>query len=474
MEPSIEPAGGSEQTRYNKATGDLVAICVAYFMVILDTTVVNVALPTIGKSLRTTTTGLEWVVDAYSLAFGALLLLAGALSDRRGAKSVFQAGVALFAFASAACGLAPSISVLVAARVLQGVGAALAVPASLALLHASYPDQADRRRAFGVWGGVAGIAAAAGPVAGGALVAGLGWRWVFLVNLPIATAGLVLGSRYLPALPRRTGRFDLAGQILGAAALVALTAALVEVGNSGWGSTMVAGGLGAFAVFGAGFVAVERTGREPMLPPSLFSSHTFSAATSVGLQINFAFYGELFVASLYLQDVHHMSPLLAGVALLPQMTMAVVGSAASGRLMARRDPRSAMLTGLVVGATGFAGVGLLGGAHAPYWPLVVPMAAAGLGMALTMPAATAAVMEAAPAGHGGLASGTLNAARQVGGVVGVALLGTLVVEHAGHVNRAGHMDHAGSVGGFGLAMGIASGAFVLGAVLAGFAVGRSN
>ena len=192
----------------------LATICVGYFMVILDTMVVNVALPALSKSLHTSTSGLQWIVDAYSLVFGALLLSAGALGDRRGVKAVFQLGIALFAISSLACGLAPTTGLLIAARCAQGLGAALAVPASLSLLQAAYHDQVTRRRAFGIWGAVAGIAAGAGPVVGGALVSGLGWRSVFFVNVPVGAAGMALAARHLPSPPRRPHRTDIAGQDL--------------------------------------------------------------------------------------------------------------------------------------------------------------------------------------------------------------------------------------------------------------------
>lgn len=212
---SGERAGGAGRA----SPWPLVAICVGYFMVILDTMVVNVALPALSAGLHTGTTGLEWVVDAYSLVFAALLLSAGALGDRRGAKTVFGAGIALFSLASLACGLAPSTGALIAARVAQGLGAALAVPSSLALLQAAYPERAARRRAFGIWGGVAGIAAGSGPVVGGALVAGLGWRSVFFLNVPIGAAGLALAARVLPAPAPRPHGVDPTGQAAGIAAL---------------------------------------------------------------------------------------------------------------------------------------------------------------------------------------------------------------------------------------------------------------
>ncbi|MHB1504353.1 MAG: MFS transporter [Acidimicrobiales bacterium] len=439
----------------------LVAICVGYFMVILDTMVVNVALPALSKSLHTSTSGLQWIVDAYSLVFGALLLSAGAIGDRRGAKAVFQVGMVIFAVSSLACGLAPTTGLLIAARGIQGLGAALAVPASLSLLQAAYLDQAARRRAFGIWGAVAGIAGGAGPVVGGALVSGLGWRSVFFVNVPIGVAGLGLAARFLPSPPRRRHGTDIAGQLAGVACLAGLTVALIEAGASSWASPVVAAGLALFAVAAGAFVVIEHRVGSPMLAMGLFSSPTFSSATAVGLCINLGFYGELFVMSLYLQQLRGFTPLRAGVALTPELAMAVIGSAASGRITARTGPRLSMLVGLVVGGAGLAGLAVAG-AHSSYWLLVAPFMAAGLGMSLVMPAATTAVMEAAPPERGGIASGTLNAARQVGGVIGVALLGTLVASRGTFVV------------GLRTGMVIAGGVFLLGAVLTVLFVERAR
>lgn len=433
-------------------TWPLVAICAGYFMVILDTTVVNVALPALWRGLHTSTTGLQWVVDGYSLAFAALLLSGGALSDRRGAKAVFCTGLGVFTLCSALAGTATSTAMLIAARAAQGIGAALAVPASLSLLQATYADQRARRRAFGIWGGVAGIAAGAGPVLGGALVSATGWRSVFFVNVPVGVAGLLLTARVVPTVARRPHGADPAGQAAACVALSGLTVALIEAGTVGWSSPVVLGGLAAFLVAGAAFILVGRRAARPLLPLGMFASRQFSAATTVGLLINLGFYGELFVTTLYLQQHLELSPLLAGVALLPQMAMAVVGSTASGLAMARTDPRRPMLAGLLVGAAGLFGL-TASGAHGPYAVLIVPFLAVGLGMSFTMPAATAAVMEAAPTERAGLASGTLNAARQVGGVLGVALLGTLVAQQR-HFIAGLHLD-----------MAIAGTTFLLGAIL---------
>lgn len=407
----------------------LAGICVGYFMVILDTTVVNVALPSLGRDLHTGVPGLQWVVDGYTLVLAGFLLSAGALGDRMGAKRVFQAGMAIFALASAACGLAPSIGVLIVGRLVQGLGAAVAVPASLSLLQVAYPDRGARARAFGIWGGVAGVAAGGGPVVGGLLIAGSSWRAVFFLNIPVGLMGLVLTARYVPVPEGRPRGLDLPAQAVGIVALAALTGALIEAGSLGFTAPVVVGAFGLFVVASVAFVVLEHRVRQPMLPLGFFGSPTFSAANAVGLLINLGFYGELFVATLYFQEIRGYSALLTGLVLLPQMGMAAVASTLSGRVMARTGPRLPMIVGLALGVAGLLGW-LMAGAHSSYLLLVAPLVATGFGMAFTMPAATAAVMGAAPDERGGIASGVINAARQVGGVIGIALLGALVSRRA--------------------------------------------
>jgi MFS transporter, DHA2 family, methylenomycin A resistance protein len=403
----------------------LVVICIGYFLVILDTMVVNVALPSIGHELRGGVSGLQWVVDAYTLTFAGLLLAGGTLAERLGGRRVFVTGIALFGLASAACGLAPSLPVLVAARLIQGAGAAAVVPASLVLLQAAYPDRAARSRAFGIWGSIAGIGAATGPIVGGLIVTAWSWRGVFFINIPFALAALALAGRYIPEPQRGTRRLDLPGQLLAIAGLALLTGALVQAGPLGWTSAPVLGGFALAAAALAGFAVVELRSADPMLPPALLRRPQFRSGTAVGLAINFGFYGQLFVMSLYFQDVRGYSALRTGLALLPEAALLIVASTLSGRIMAHTGPRRPMLAGLVLGGIGLLGIAVAG-PHTDYALLVLPMAAAGFGMALTMPAATAAVMEAAPPDRAGIASGVVNAARQAGGVLGVALLGTLV------------------------------------------------
>jgi DHA2 family methylenomycin A resistance protein-like MFS transporter len=416
---------GASHDRASHGGLALLVICAGYFLVILDATVVNVALPAIGRELHAGVAGLQWVVDAYTLSFAGLLLAGGTLAERLGGRRVFAAGLALFALASAACGAAPSLPVLVAARLVQGAGAAALVPASLVLLQAAYPTAAGRSRALGAWGSIAGIGAASGPVIGGLLVTTWSWRGVFLISVPFAAAALAATRRCVPAPPRRARALDLPGQLLAVAALALATGALVQAGRLGWTSVPVLAGLAASALAGAGFVAAERHSRDPMLPLALFRRPAFRSGTAVGLLINLGFYGQLFVLSLYFQDVRGYSALRAGLALLPEAALLIAASTLSGAVMARVGPRRPMLAGLLIGGAGLAGLAAAA-THAGYPLLVAPMAAAGFGMALTMPAATASVLEAAPADRGGIASGVVNAARQTGGVLGVALLGTLV------------------------------------------------
>jgi DHA2 family methylenomycin A resistance protein-like MFS transporter len=439
----------------------LPVICAGYFLVILDAMVVTVALPSIGHDLHGGVAGLQWTVDAYTLSFAGLLLTGGALAERLGGRPVFAGGTALFALASAACGLAPSMGLLIAARFVQGAGAAALVPSSLVLLQAAFLTRAARSRALGVWGSVGGIGAAIGPVIGGLLVSGWSWRGVFFINLPVALAILVLAGRAIPASERGARAVDLPGQILSITALALLTAALVQAGRDGWGAPAILAGFALAAVAAAAFTAAERRSRAPMLPLGLLRATEFRSGTLVGLLINLGFYGQLFVMSLYFQDIRGYPALRTGLALLPEAALLVIGSMLSGRIMARTGPRVPMLAGLLAGAAGLGDIAAAA-TTAPYPMLAVAMGTAGFGMSMVMPAATAAVMEAAPPDRGGIASGVINAARQAGGVLGVALLGTLVP------------DRASFAAGLPLGVALSAGAFLLGAVLTATGVPRHN
>jgi MFS transporter, DHA2 family, methylenomycin A resistance protein len=408
----------------------LVAVCIGYFMAVLDSNVVNVALPDMARGLGTGIAGMQWVVDGYALLFASLLLTAGALGDRLGNKGTFVAGLALFTLASGLCGIAPNLGTLIAFRALQGVGAAVQVPASLALLRHAYHDPAERAQAIGIWAAATGLAVAAGPVVGGILTHAWTWRSVFLVNLPVGVAGIVLTLRHVPAVPpQQDGALDLKAQLLGILALGALTFGLIQGGVWGWGSAAVIIALLVAVVAGVLFYLGERRADHPMLPPALFRDATFSTANAVGAILSFGFYGELFLMSLFFQQVQHRSPLAAGLALLPQTAVISLMNFVSGQITARRGPRLPMVLGL-----GVAGVGLgllsLVQARTPLGAIVGPMLAMGIGASLAMPAMTHAAIDHTPKERAGIGSAVLNASRQVGGVVGIALLGALISSHA--------------------------------------------
>jgi len=404
----------------------LASVCLGYFMAVLDSTVVNVALPDMARSLGTGIAGMQWVVDGYALLFASLLLTAGALGDRLGNRGMFVAGLALFTLASALCGIAPSLGALVAFRALQGVGAAVQVPASLALLRHAYHDPAERAQAIGIWAAATGVAVAAGPVVGGILTHAWTWRSVFLVNLPVGVLGIVLTLRHVPPVPpHQDGDLDLTAQALGIAALGGLTFGLIQGGVWGWASAPVILSLLIAALAAVLFYLGERRAAHPMLPPALFRDATFSAANAVGAILSFGFYGELFLMSLFFQQVQHRSPLAAGLALLPQTAVISLMNFVSGQVTARRGARLPMALGLAIGGAGLLGLALVS-ARASLFSVVGPMLAVGMGASLAMPAMTHAAIDHTPKERAGIGSAVLNASRQVGGVVGIALLGALI------------------------------------------------
>lgn len=404
----------------------LITTCLGYFMVILDTTIVNVALPSIQHELNATVTGLQWAVAGYNLVFASLLLTAGALGDRVGSKRVFSWGLVLFAVASTVCGAAPTLWTLQIARVLQGAGAALLVPNSLALLNHTFSTQRERARAIGLWGSIGGIGAICGPVLGGFLIHVLSWRYIFWVNVPIGALGLLLALRYVastPRLPRR--ELDLAAQITGIIALAALTLVFIQGNAWGWLSWPILLSGAAFVLFLASFLMIERRAASPMLPLELFSVPTFSAANIIGFLINLGFYGQMFVISFYFQQARGYSPLLTGFALLPETCSVLIASLLSGRVSGRVGPYWPMVIGQATGGIGLLML-ILVQPSTSYLILSIMLLAIGFGMAFTMPAMTTAVIESAPANRSGIASAVLNSGRQMGSVLGVAILGSLV------------------------------------------------
>ncbi|WP_295975341.1 MFS transporter [uncultured Xanthomonas sp.] len=411
---------------FPSARGTLLAAALGFVVVLLDVSVVNVALDALRQEFATDVAGLQWVINAYTLVFAALLLTSGALGDRFGARCVFLVGFVVFTLASAACGLSGNLPILIAARLIQGLGAALLVPNSLAMLQQAFPDREQRSRAVGWWGAIGGMSLAAGPVLGGILVTHLGWRSIFLINLPIGLIGIYLTLRYVASHDGSHRRsLDWAGQGLAILALAALTMALTEAAPLGWGHGVVRGGFVLAMSATLGFVWIEARSHSPMLPLKLFRIPTFTAASVAGVVVNFAYYGLIFVFSLFFQIQQQRSPQLTGLAFLPMTAVLMAVNVLAGRLITRMGARLLMVLGLTLAAFGYLLL-ISVSVDGSYWLLVIPMLLAASGTALTVPTMTNATLSSVDASRAGIASGVLNSARQVGGMLGVAVFGYLV------------------------------------------------
>ncbi|MFE2984970.1 MFS transporter [Streptomyces sp. NPDC059262] len=404
----------------------LTVTCLGQFMVLLDNTIVGAALPDMQHRLHTQLTGLQWIVDAYVLLVAMLLMSGGIFADRFGRKRVYLAGVVVFTVASVLCSLAPSVGWLVAGRVLQGIGAAALSPASLALLAAAYPVPQERVRAIGLWAGFSGIGLAAGPVAGGALTDAFGWPAIFLVNLPIGAALLLVGLRSLeetrnPGAPA----IDIPGTALSVLGVGALTYGLIEGGARGWTSPMILGSFTAAAILLAAFVAVEARHSAPMLPLRLFRQRLFTVSNTAMVVVGFALMGSSFFFSQFFVYVQGSSILRAGLQTLPVSLAMVAVSPFAGRLAARYGFRIVVTTGLALAGPGLLALGMV---HADtgygnvWWRLGI----IGTGFALTLSPLTGAAIQAVSPQEGGLASGISSTTRQIGAVLGVAVLGAIV------------------------------------------------
>ena len=422
------PDTASESPR-RSAGWALLSTSLGFGVVQLDVSVVNVAIKPIGADLGGGVSGLQWVVGAYTLAFAALILSAGALGDRIGAKRMFIGGFALFTLASAACGLAPSLAVLIAARAVQGVGAAMLVPCSLSLLSHAYRDPRAQARAVGLWAAGASVALAGGPLLGGILTATLGWRSIFFINAPIGLAGILLTVRFATETTRSADRgVDVPGQLTAIVALAALAGAMIEAGHYGFAAPLVLAGFGVAAVALAGFVIIEGRRRRPMLPLNLFRIRTFSVSSAIGVVINVAFYGLIFVLSLYFQDTRHYSALLTGLAFAPATVAVAAANLTAGRLARLAGPRATLAGAALLLAAGLGGM-LVIGPGTGYPAIVVQFMAVGFGLGVIVPVVTAALLGSVDPSRSGLASGTLNTARQTGSVIGVGLFGSLAAGH---------------------------------------------
>ncbi|MFD9688511.1 MFS transporter [Kitasatospora sp. NPDC059146] len=403
----------------------LLTLCVAMFMAMLDNVVVNVALPRIGQDLDAGISGLQWVAEGYSLVYAALVLTGGAVGDRYGRTRMFVLGLGLFTAGSALAALAGTIEVLVGGRMVQGVGAALLTPGSLTLLGHVFTDERERTRAIGLWSGVSALGLSIGPVIGGPMVEHLGWASVFWINVPIGVVGVVLAAKVLPGIPPRARRIDFGGFALSAAGLGLLVYALIEGPSRGWSDSLVVGcGAAALALLVA-FLLLELRLAEPMLELRLFRDSALNGALLSGFMVSFGMFGALFFLPLMMQGVLGWSPSGAAYGGLPMTAMLVVAGPLSGRLAARYGPRLPMVLGLALCAVGLGGLSLYGD-HAHYVEYLWTLFTLGFGMGLTFTPISIAVLRRVAPARTGMASATVNTLRELGGVLGIAVLGAVL------------------------------------------------
>src|SRR5215218_557673 len=418
-------------TEQNKKWWTLGAVAVGLFMIMLDNTVVNVALPSIQRDLGADLSSLEWIVAGYALTFASLMLTGGKLADAYGRRLMFVVGIAVFTLSSLACGLSTSEEMLIVARIVQGAGAALMNPATLSIIAATFPPK-ERGTAIGIWAGVSALALAIGPLVGGLLTEHLGWSAIFYINVPIGLVAIAASFLLIDESKDTTQdqRPDVPGLLSSAVGLFALTYGLIEANGYGWASGRI---LGAFALAAAAlsaFVLLERHQRVPMLDLRLFRNGTFAGANIVLLLVALAMFGVFFFLSLYMQNILGYSPVKAGAAFLPMTVLIIIVAPLAGRLSDRRGSRWLLTGGMALLALQLFYFSRLG-AHEGFWDLVPGMLLGGVGMASVMAPASAAALSGVPVDQAGVGSAVLNSSRQLGGSIGIALMGAIMAHEIG-------------------------------------------
>ncbi len=411
----------------------LVVMCGGYFLVLLDVTIVNVALPQIGAGLHASVSGLQWVVDGYALALASLMLVGGTVGDIRGHKRIVLAGLVVFGVGSLACGLAPTAAVLVGARVVQGVGAAMLLPGTLAIISRAFPKGPPRARAIGVWAGIGSLALPAGPLLGGLLIAAFGWRAIFLINVPIVLFAFCAAIPLVRESTEPEGRrLDLAGVALSVVVLLAITFAFIEGGRSGAGSPDVIAAAAAAVVLGGLLVVVEhRRGSAAMVPLSLFRRPAFTVANAAAGAMNLCTLGALFALTLFLQSVQHHSPLIAGLEVIPLFAPLAIIAPLAGRLTSRVGARLPIAAGLTIAGIGIALL-MRAQPQSGYLTVLPAFLLWGIGLGILTPAVVAAAIGAVSGKRAGLASAINNTARQAGGAIGIAVAGAIAGPPSSH------------------------------------------
>lgn len=450
-----------------RRTWTLILASLGSFLAALDVVVVATALPVLRTELGASLSQLEWTLNAYNLAFACLILTGAALGDRFGRRRLFVTGLGIFTFASVGAALADDTGTLIAARVVQGGGAAVVLPLSLVLISEAFPI-GKRSVAIGIWGGVSGLGVAAGPVLGGAVTEGLSWQWVFWLNVPIGLAVAALSAVVLRESHGPRPRLDLPGLVLAAAALFALTWAPVRAPEAGWGSREVLGSLAAGAALLAGFLVRERRAAHPMLPLHYFRNRGFAGANAVIFLQFVSLIGSLFLITQYFQIGLGYRPFEAGVRLLAWFAVPMVVAPAGGVLAARFGNRPVMVVGMLLQGVGLAWLAAVASTSVGYGTLVGPLIVSGVGISLVFPTTADAVVAAVPPQDSGVAAGTNSALRELGGVFGVAVLAAVFASYGGYATPAQFTD------GFRAAMVVAAGTPFLGAVAAAFLPGKGG
>ena len=471
----MNPVTATRALARRNSNGLLVLVCLAQYMVILDVSIVNVALPAIHDDLGFSAAGLQWVVNAYTLTFAGFLMLGGRASDLLGRRRVFLGGTALFVLASLACAAAGSQAVMLGARALQGLGAAIISPASLSIIATSFDEGRDRNRALGVWGAMAGLGGSSGVLLGGALTQGVGWPAIFLINVPIGLTVLFLGPRIIPE-GRSEGigkHFDAAGAILVTAGLTALVYGIVRTDTLSWGSPGVLVPVALAAVLLAFFALVEgRLSPDPLIPLRIFRMPRLRSANLVIVLLYSGFFAMWFFLSLYLQQVHHEGALETGVSFLPMTLAIVLASSFAPRLVARFGVRNMMSAGMLFVTAGLALFSNLDPASS-YWTLFLPaglLAAVGLGFSLVP--ATIAAVQGVPSTQSGLASALVNTSRLFGGALGLAVLSTLATSRTHSKLADGVATLQAATDGYQVAFAVGAALCLLGGVAAVTLMGR--
>jgi EmrB/QacA subfamily drug resistance transporter len=417
----------------------LAIVSIGLFMVVLDNLVVNVALPSIHRDLGASIQALEWTVSAYVLAYAVFLLTGAALGDRFGRKRMFIAGIAFFTAASAGAALAPSPGLLIAARAAQGIGAAIATPLTLTLLADAFPPQ-QRGLALGVWSGISGIAVALGPLVGGAVIQLSSWHWIFWINVPIGLALVPLAARRLAESHGASPRLDLRGLALASAGLFGIVYGLVRSQSQGWTSAEIVVALSAGVLLVAAFIAYELRARDPMLPMRFFAKRGFAVTNAVSLAMYFGMFGSIFFLSQFLQNVLHNTPLQAGVKLLVWTGATMVVAPLAGFFSERYGSRLFMAAGLALQAIALGWLAALASVDQTFGSMIVPFVLAGSGMALVFAPAANAVLSSVRTDEAGQASGAANAIRELGGVLGIAVLATVFSSHGTYASPQGFVN----------------------------------